>query len=508
MGMSEEILPNAAMFAWLQGKAENVTSQWGENGLLNAIFERIGAVNKFCCECGAGDGWFFSNTWPLLNKAGERLGYAGDWSGLQIEADEQQFQKLAALYAGDKSVDKNIVCYNYKVAPTGAYSFDRLLENAGAPTDLDLLVIDVDGQDYWLFNSLLKFRPRVVVVEYDPSTEPDFVPPIDGEGQAGLQAILKLGVGKGYWPVIATQTNVIFVQQELAHLVAEARAGAMPNHSPECGTFYRGCAPDCPKEKWEQAHVEEESAISRAPRVACVMSTPRLGFLSTMDCVMQALPPLGISFFRGEGAFWSHSLSRGISRALASGHDFIITIDYDTVFRHKPTDNDMARLVCLLVDNPDVDVIVAAQMKREGGPLLASTKDSVKLLDALIPITQGHFGLTIFRAEVFSKLSKPWFWEKANENGDWEENRVDADIGFWKNCEEAGVKVAMSLDVMVGHLEMLVTWPGQDLKPVYQPVNDWRDAGKPASAFDRQRVIDAVNANPALLYAPKLEMGG
>jgi hypothetical protein len=66
----------------------------------------------------------------------------------------------------------------------------------------------------------------------------------------------------------------------------------------------------------------------------------------------------------------------------------------------------------------------------------------------------------------------------------------------------------MSLDVLIGHLELVVTWPGQDLKPVYQPINNWRDVGKPSEAFDRQRVLAAVRANPALLYSPKLEMGG
>ena len=37
------------------------------------------------------------------------------------------------------------------------------------------------------------------------------------------------------------------------------------------------------------------------------------------------------------------------------------------------------------------------------------------------------FGMTIFRASVFEKLSKPWFWEKPDPNGGWSVGRIDAD---------------------------------------------------------------------------------
>ena len=457
-------------FAWLKERRANITSQFGENGILAAIFERIGTENKFCCECGAGDGQFFSNTWPLINQDG--------WSSLQIEASETEFAKLGALYAGNKAV----TCFNYKVEDSGAFSFDQLLKVANAPKNLDLLVIDVDSNDYWLFNSLLNFQPRVVVVEYDPAAPSDFVPTKTGNGQAGLNGLKKLGIGRYYWPVAITSTNVIFVLQELCPLLAGESEEAVAD--------------------------KELSAPEKPPHVAIVASTPRVGFLSTMDCVIQSVHTLPISWLRGEGAFWSQTLSRGISRAIKAGADYIVTVDYDTVFEHERTNNALAKLVCLLHDNPDVDVIVAAQMKREGGPLLASTAQEFKLLDPLVSITQGHFGLTIFRPSVFERISKPWFWEKPNDDGDWEENRIDADIGFWKNCEAAGINVQMSLDVMVGHIELVVTWPGQNLQTVYQPMQHWRDNGKPIEAFDRERVIAAVKANPALLYAPKLEMGG
>lgn len=455
-------------FAWLGEKRENYTSQWGEDGILSAIFDRIGTENRWCCECGAADGVFFSNTKALIDQG---------WHSLQIEANEGAFQKLGDLYRNHPRV----TCYNYWVEPKGVYSFDRLLEKAGAPADIDLLVIDVDGQDYWLANSLIKYSPRVLMVEYDPAAPRDFVPQQGGKGQAGLDATIKLGIGKYYWPVAITSTNIIFVKQALCHMLADDVV-----------------APE----------IDAPEPSDRAPRVAAVMSTPRVGPLATMDAIFKALGPFNIPLFRGEGAWWHHSLTRGIEKALEAGADYILTVDYDTVFEAEPTNNAVAKLVCLMVDNPDVDCIVSAQMKREGGPLLATTDREVKLLDPLIPITQGHFGLTIFRASVFERVPKPWFNDAPNDKGEWNENRVDADIWFWKRCAEQGINVQMSLDVLIGHMEWVVTWPGQHLKPHYQPLNDWRERGKPLEAFDRQRVLAAVKSNPALLYGAKLEMGG
>lgn len=459
-------------FKWLESKAENYYTQFGEWGILSAIFERIGTNNKYCLEVGASDGLLFSNTRGFIEQG---------WRAILIEQDVALFERLNSLYR-DWQYKDHVTCLQGRVEPTGSLTLDGYLSTCDAPKDIDLVVIDIDGGDYHIFNSLLSHRPRVIVCEYDPAAASNFIPEIVNDcRQAGLSAVATLGVGRYYWPVAITQTNVIFVQQELAHLLAEPVIEATTDTVPKDS--------------------------DRAPHVACVMSTPRLGFLSTMDCVMQAIMPLGLSWFRGEGAFWSHSLSRGISRAIKAGAELIVTVDYDTVFEHAPTNNAVAKLVCLMVDNPDVDVIVSAQMKREGGPLLASTGKEVRLLDPLIPITQGHFGLTIFRKSVFERIAKPWFYEKPNDAGDWEENRTDADIGFWKNCEEHGINVQMSLDVMIGHLEMLVTWPGQQLQPVYQPINDWREKGKPIAAFDRQRIVEAVKSNPALLYGAKLEMG-
>lgn len=489
---------NQAQFAWLEGKRENYFTQFGEWGILNAIFERIGKSNEWCLEVGASDGLFFSNTRGFIEQG---------WWALLIEADEQLFARLGARYSGDSKA----YCFNYRVVPNGVYTLDKLLEKVSAPKDIDLVVIDIDGGDYHIFNSLLRHRPRVIVCEYDPSAPQDFIPEVNGEGQAGLNAICALGIGRYYFPVAITSTNVIFVQQELCPLLADDVIVPEPKPRDEQDCVICGYPPSanmpCLPGLREMTEAKKASETS-APKIAAVMSTPRVGPLATMDAVFAALAPFNIPLLRGEGAFWHHSLTRAIEKAIEAGAEYILTVDYDTVFEAMPTNNAVAKLVCLLIDHPDVDVIVSAQMKREGGPLLATTDREVRLLDPMIPITQGHFGLTMFRASVFERLPKPWLRDVPNEKGEWNENRVDADIAFWKLCEAHGINVQMSLDVMIGHMEWVVTWPGQGLRPVYQPLNDWREKGKPLEAFDRQRVIAAVKSNPALLYGAKMEMGG
>lgn len=415
----------------------NVYSQWGEDAILDGIFKRIGTANKWCCEIGAADGLFFSNT---------RLFIQDGWAALLVEADEAAAQKAWDLYVENQRV--TVWCG--KAVATGRDSIDSLLAEHQAPLDLDLLSIDVDGQDYYLFNSLMKYAPRVVVVEYAPDAERMFIPPLDGEGQAGIDAMRYVAEARGYEVVVATQTNLICVRKDLAHLLMDDAATTPPENV----------------------------------KVAAVMSTPRFGPLSTSDCILSAIAHFGIPLVRGEGAWWQHSLTRGIETVREKyAPDYIITIDYDSLFTTK----EVGQLVALMVDHPDVDVIVPMQQKREGGELLATSSGEVNISEPLVPISLGHFGLTIFRASLFDRLAKPWFWEAPDPNGSWNENRIDADIGFWQNCQKIGARVCLGLDVVIGHGEYVVTWPGQDLKALYQPMNTWRDKGRPEGAFQRGR---------------------
>jgi hypothetical protein len=78
----------------------------------------------------------------------------------------------------------------------------------------------------------------------------------------------------------------------------------------------------------------------------------------------------------------------------------------------------------------------------------------------LVPISNGHFGLTIFRVSAFDGLKKPWFLPHPNEDGEWGEGRIDEDIHFWHNFYAEGRKACLATNVMIGHLQMMCTFPG------------------------------------------------
>lgn len=193
-------------FEWLRLCAANTYSQDGEDGILKAIFAVIGNSNRFCMECGASDGIFFSNTRKLVEQG---------WSALLIEADAKAYQRLVQNSApfGDK-----VQCRHAMIDDTTR--LEMVLDSVGAPHDLDLAVIDVDGQDYYLFNSLLKYKPRVVVIEMNPSVDPDFIPALGAQGQAGVMATAKLAFGKLYTPVWQGRWNLILVKQPFDRMLS------------------------------------------------------------------------------------------------------------------------------------------------------------------------------------------------------------------------------------------------------------------------------------------------
>jgi len=188
-------------FAWLEAKARNVFSQFGEDGVIDAIFRTIRPANQWCFECGAADGIFMSNTRRLIRH---------EWHAILVEADHDNFRRLHANC--QKYPRAKLVCEK-------AEALDPLLAKMGAPIDIDLVVIDIDGQDYYMLNSLLHYRPQVVVVEYDPTCDPEFIPDLDGEGQAGLEAMRRLAAAKFYTAVFRTWSNLILVKQPLDQLL-------------------------------------------------------------------------------------------------------------------------------------------------------------------------------------------------------------------------------------------------------------------------------------------------
>lgn len=196
-------------FDWLGNVAANSYSQFGEDGVLQAIFSVIQPANKWCLECGAADGLFFSNTRRLIEQG---------WNAVLIEAEQAAF---ARLEENSKDFGTRVRCVHGRVDATN--TLEDILSHYAAPTDIDLAIIDVDGQDYYLFNSLLRYRPRVVVIEFDPNTDEDFIPSLGGVGQAGVRAINRLAGGRFYTEVYRNWCNLVLVKQPLDRLLERSQ---------------------------------------------------------------------------------------------------------------------------------------------------------------------------------------------------------------------------------------------------------------------------------------------
>ena len=190
----------------LREYAQNVTSGGGEDGIIKRMFEVIGARNKWCVELGALNGTHDSNSWNLINNEG--------WSAVLIEGDRTYFEKAAALYKDAPRVH----AVNSFVSFEGKNTLDAVLGRTPIPRDFDLLVLDIDGNDYHVWDSLAAYRPRAVCIEFNPTIPNDilFVQPRDMcvfQGSS-LRALFELGARKGYRLVATTDGNAFFVVSE------------------------------------------------------------------------------------------------------------------------------------------------------------------------------------------------------------------------------------------------------------------------------------------------------
>lgn len=183
-------------------------SQFGEDGVLEKIFEIIPPTKKYAVEFGAYDGTTNSNTRDMIVNRG--------WGGLQIEGNTARARKLKALYANNPAVT-TMEAWVY------AGNIEILFEEARVPKDLDLLVIDIDSNDYYVWRAITEYRPKVVMIEANFTFPPPqravvrFHPMNywDGTNYAGasVQSMVELGKKKGYELIhlMRRGPNLIFV---------------------------------------------------------------------------------------------------------------------------------------------------------------------------------------------------------------------------------------------------------------------------------------------------------
>ncbi len=189
--------------------ASNAYSQFGEDGIIEKIFEIIGPQSKLCVEFGAWDGFHLSNTANLWTKG---------WRGILIEGNKKRFECLK-----NNVRNYSCVCINAYVELNGNNSLEALLKAHSISEQIDLLSIDIDGNDYYIYESLKEIRPRVVICEYNPTIPAhiELLAEYNNYFGCSVASLNNLAIKKDYALVAITQTNCIFVLKELEALFQE-----------------------------------------------------------------------------------------------------------------------------------------------------------------------------------------------------------------------------------------------------------------------------------------------
>jgi len=195
----------------LEAAERSVFSQFGEDGVIEKIFEVIKPGPKFAVEFGAHDGLKNSNMRNLIVNH--------DWGSFQIEGDADRAKKLAQTYKDYSKV-------RTKQAWIWPGNIEILFEEGGVPKDLDLLVIDIDSNDYYVWRAIHEFRPKVVMIETNMFFPPPELMVIDFHPMnywdntyyvgASMQSMVNLGKKKGYELLyqMTSGPNVFFVAKE------------------------------------------------------------------------------------------------------------------------------------------------------------------------------------------------------------------------------------------------------------------------------------------------------
>jgi len=200
-------------FSFLSYK-KNITSQFGEDGIIEEALRRLGNLgDKQCCEFGAWDGKYLSNTYNLFANR--------NYEAILIEGDIKKFNELNINFT-----NKKIIKINKFVNFTGEDTLDNILGKTHFNLDFDFLSIDIDGLDYYIFESLYKFTPKLICIEFNPTIgkNVNFVQEKNIKIRAGSSAksLIDLGLKKDYFPIASTTCNLFFIHNKFKKFITDS----------------------------------------------------------------------------------------------------------------------------------------------------------------------------------------------------------------------------------------------------------------------------------------------
>lgn len=172
-------------------------SQFEEDGILLYLFSLVKPINRTCVEICAGNGRECNTANLIINHG---------WWGHLFDGSPENVNEGRAFYARNKST------FQYPPRFTQAWitaeNVNELIAGSGASGPVDLLSLDIDGMDYWVWKAISVIDPQVVVCETHNAIPPDKALTVPYEPNfvykspyfrgASLAAMVKLGKEKGY----------------------------------------------------------------------------------------------------------------------------------------------------------------------------------------------------------------------------------------------------------------------------------------------------------------------
>ncbi len=212
-----------------------VYSQNEEDGLIIEIFNRIGTTNKTFVEFGCGDG-LENNTYALLFQ---------DWNGLWIDGSPKNVRKIreglpTTIASGQLKVVESFITKD---------NINGLISGHIKEQEIDLLSVDIDGNDYFVWDAITCISPRALIMEYNAK----FAPPVrycmaydpqhmwnyTDHGGFSLKFIEEKAAAKGYALVGCNLSgaNAFFVRNDLLEGKFEAPFTAEKHYEPARAHF-------------------------------------------------------------------------------------------------------------------------------------------------------------------------------------------------------------------------------------------------------------------------------
>ena len=186
----------------------------GEDGIIQFLLKHVATEKKIFVEFGADAYNFESNTRFLVTN--------DHWRGLIIDSSERAIEELKRWRAWEL----------YDLTAVQAFitreNINELLTQHGINGEIGLLSIDIDGNDYWVWQAINVIQPVIVIAEYNHRFGPDRAVTIPYDEKfdrkeahpsklyfgASLKALCKLGKAKGYAFVGCNGVNAFFVRAD------------------------------------------------------------------------------------------------------------------------------------------------------------------------------------------------------------------------------------------------------------------------------------------------------